>query len=56
MESSRIAEILFGIPDRPIPREELIESIKKAIAEGTYITDERLAQAFDLMLEEIQSG
>jgi len=56
LKSSRIAEILFGIPDQPIPRAELIQSIKKAVEDGTYITEERLTKAFELMLEEIQSG
>ena len=56
MKSSRIAEILFGIPDPPMSRAELIEKIKQAVEEGSYITEERLNTAFDLMLEEIQSG
>ncbi len=56
MKSSRIAEILFGIPDPPISRAELIEKIKRAVEDGSYITEERLNTAFDLMLEEIQSG
>lgn len=56
MNSSSISEILFGIPDEPLSRSELIENIKKAIDEDHYITDERLAAAFELMLEEIQSG
>ncbi len=56
MKSSRIAEILFGIPDQPISRAELIENIKKAVEDGSYITEERLNAAFELMLEEIQSN
>ncbi|MFH0947015.1 MAG: hypothetical protein V2A76_17630 [Planctomycetota bacterium] len=55
MKSSRIAEILFGIPDLPISRAELIEKIKKAVDDDSYITEERLNTAFELMLEEIQS-
>lgn len=55
MKSSRIAEILFGIPDPPLSRAELIEKIKKAVDDDAYITEERLNAAFELMLEEIQS-
>lgn len=57
MNSSRITEILFGISDgEPLTRAEKIERIKKAIASGDYVTDEKLQNAFEMMLREIQSG
>jgi len=56
VKSSRVAETLFGIPDPLISRAELIERIKEAVANDSYISEERLDAAFDLMLEEIQSG
>ena len=56
MNRSRIAEILFGIFDERIPREQRIETIKKAVRDGTYITEERLQAAFEVMLQEIQAG
>ncbi len=55
MNSSRITESLFGISGAQ-SRAEKIERIKKAVREDTYITDERLETAFEMILREIQSG
>lgn len=56
MHCSRIAEILFGISGEPLTRAELIEKVREAVRDENYITEERLAAAFERMLDEIQSG
>ena len=55
MTSSRIDEFLFGLPDRPLTREERIAIIKQRIQDEDYITPERLDAAMEKMLEEIRA-
>lgn len=56
MKRSRIDQILFGMPDRDLTREERIEIIRKRVQDEEYITDERLDAALEIMLEEIRAG
>lgn len=54
MTSSRIGDSLFGIPDRPLTREERIEIIRQRVNDESYLTPERLDKALEQMLEEIR--
>lgn len=55
MKSSRISDALFGIPDPEMSRAARIEIIRKAIQDESYLTEERLDEALDKMLEEIRA-
>jgi hypothetical protein len=54
MTGSRIGDFLFGFPDKPLTREERIAIIKERIHDEKYLTQERLDQALEKMLEEIR--
>lgn len=56
MNSSRVTESLFGIPSEQQSRAEKIETIKKAVRDDSYVTEERLEAAFQMILKEIQTG
>jgi len=56
MQRSRIDQVLFGMPDRPLTREERIEIIRRRIQEEDFVTQERLDAALEIMLEEVRAG
>jgi hypothetical protein len=56
MKSSRIGDSLFGIPDKPLTREERIEIIRQRVHDETYLTQERLDKALEQMLDEIRDS
>lgn len=56
MHRSRIDQVLFGMPDGPLTREERIEIIRKRVQEEDFVTQERLDAALEIMLEEVRAG
>lgn len=53
VELSTHARLLERILQMPDVRTELVQSVRQAIAEGTYETDEKLTAAVERLLEEI---
>ncbi len=52
-EFSDAAQLLSRLKELPDVRNDLVERVRGEIATGTYLTDAKLRQAIDEMLEDI---
>jgi anti-sigma28 factor (negative regulator of flagellin synthesis) len=53
VELSRVAQYLSQLKAEPQERTDLIERVRGQIAEGTYLSDDKLEQAADQLLDDI---
>ena len=53
VEISRVSQYLSQLRAEPQERTDLIERVKGEIANGTYLTDDKLEQAADQLLDDI---
>jgi anti-sigma28 factor (negative regulator of flagellin synthesis) len=53
IDFSEQAQMLEKIHDLPEIRQELVDSVKDAIANDTYLTDTKINAAIELLIEEI---
>ena len=53
VEISRVSQYLSQLRAEPQERTDLIDRVKGEIANGTYLTDEKLEQAADQLLDDI---
>jgi anti-sigma28 factor (negative regulator of flagellin synthesis) len=53
IDFSEQAQMLEKIHDLPEIRQELVDSVKDAIANDTYLTDAKINAAIELLIEEI---
>lgn len=53
VELSRVAQYLSQLKAEPQPRTNLIERVRSEIEAGTYLTDDKLSDAADQLLDDI---